>query len=138
MRRFALFDTLGGALVEMAVTLPLILLLMTGIFSVSTALYQKLQLTQAVGAAGRLLAVDRGSTTPCEDAVSAVKNASPGLTRSNLTITVTVNGATCSDETGLTSGDSAVVAATYPTGLAIYGQNYVTVNLGSQITEAVQ
>ena len=41
LRYFRLGDT-GGALVEMALVMPILLCLMTGIFSVSTALYQKL------------------------------------------------------------------------------------------------
>jgi hypothetical protein len=52
-------DVQGGAPVEMAVSLPVVLLLMTGIFSFSTALYQKLQLAEAVSNAGRVLAAER-------------------------------------------------------------------------------
>ena len=53
----------GGALVEMAVTLPIVMVIMTGVFSFSIALYQKLQLAEAVSVGGRQLAVARGQTT---------------------------------------------------------------------------
>ena len=72
-------DSEGGALVEMAVTLPIVMAVMTGIFSFSIALYQKLQLAEAVSNAGHLLATDRGDTDPCTTATNAVYAAAPGL-----------------------------------------------------------
>src|ERR1035437_9035566 len=62
----------GGALVEVAVTLPIVLLIMTGIFSFSTASFQKMELAQAVGTGGRVLAVARGNTDPCKTSASAI------------------------------------------------------------------
>jgi Flp pilus assembly protein TadG len=84
VRRFINADSEGNALVEMAVTLPLIMLIMTGIFSFSMALYQKLQLAEAVAAAGRQLAVDRGSHDPCADVMNAIYNGAPGLSQTSL------------------------------------------------------
>lgn len=40
----------GSALVELAVALPIVMLIMTGIFSFSIALNQKLVLTEAISA----------------------------------------------------------------------------------------
>ena len=65
-------DTRGGALVETAVSMPIILVLMTGIFSFSIALHQKLALAEAVSAGGRVLAVERGDTDPCQKATDAI------------------------------------------------------------------
>lgn len=76
-------DSEGGALVEMAVTLPLIMLIMTGIFSFSMALYQKLQLAETVAAAGRQLAVDRGDHDPLRDDHGRYRQRGTG-TQSNL------------------------------------------------------
>ncbi|MGB6194283.1 MAG: TadE/TadG family type IV pilus assembly protein [Terracidiphilus sp.] len=87
VRAFFGRDNEGGALVEMAISLPIMLLIMTGIFSFSVALYQKLQLAEAVGNAGRLLAVDRGANDPCQDATNAIYAAAPGLTQSSITLT---------------------------------------------------
>lgn len=151
-------DSEGSALVEMAVTLPLIMLIMTGIFSFSMALYQKLQLAEAVAAAGRQLAIDRGSHDPCADIQNAIDNGAPGLSKSvlNQGIVVTINGTTepagtCpgSGSTGPNAdlegakGQNALVQVTYPTTLSVVniwggGSNFGKVNLISQVTEVVQ
>jgi len=48
----------------MAVTLPIVMAVMTGIFSFSIALYQKLQLAEAVSNAGHMLVTDGGDNGP--------------------------------------------------------------------------
>ena len=50
----------GSALVELAVALPIIMFIMTGVFTFSVALNQKLVLTEAISAGGRFLAADVG------------------------------------------------------------------------------
>ena len=137
-------DSEGGALVEMAVTLPILMLILTGIVSFSFTLYQKLQLAEAVSNAGHYLATARGDSDPCAKAIQAVKSGAPGLASTNLTITLSDNGtamaSSCPAASGsaLTRGDVAQVTATYPTGLALYGFQYSSFNLASQITEVVQ
>lgn len=140
-------DSEGGALVEMAVTLPLIMLIMTGIFSFSMALYQKLQLAEAVSNAGRYLATARGVDDPCARTINAVYDASPGLSHDSkvMTITLTQDGtnlpATCpttaTSET-LTQGHNVSILVTYNTNLAVYGSGFSALNLQSQIAEVVQ
>jgi Flp pilus assembly protein TadG len=144
-------DSEGGALVEMAVTLPIVMAVMTGIFSFSIALYQKLQLAEAVSNAGHLLATDRGDNDPCQTATNAIYGAAPGLTQSKLTITYTLNGA--NQGTGTTScaaspstaansnmvaGQNAEIQATYTCTLGVYGMKYTGCSISSQITEVVQ
>jgi Flp pilus assembly protein TadG len=138
-------DSEGGALVEMAVTLPLVMLIMTGIFSFSTVLYQKLQLAEAVSNAGHYLATARGDTDPCATAIAAVKSSVPGLAAKNITVTLTQNGTalatscpTTSTSSTLVEGSNVTVLASYPTGLALYGSGYSSIDLGSQISEVVQ
>ncbi len=158
VRRFLHSDSEGGALVEMAVTLPLIMLIMTGIFSFSMALYQKLQLAEAVAAAGRQLAVDRGAHDPCADVQNAIDNGAPGLSQATLNqgIVLTINGKTEPTGTcpgpGTTGAEADLEAAqgfnvqiqvTYPTTLSVVniwggGSNFGSVNLISQVTEVVQ
>ncbi len=158
VRRFLHSDSEGGALVEMAVTLPLIMLIMTGIFSFSMALYQKLQLAEAVAAAGRQLAVDRGAHDPCADVQNAIDNGAPGLDQGTLNkgIVLTINGKTEPSGTcpgsGTTGAEADLEAAqglnvqiqvTYPTTLSVVniwggGSNFGSVNLISQVTEVVQ
>jgi Flp pilus assembly protein TadG len=153
VRSFLGSDGEGGALVEMAVTLPVLLLLMTGIFSFSVALYQKLQLAEAVGNAGRTLAVDRGSADPCQDATTAIYAAAPGLTQSSLTLTYTLNGvvtkgkscysAGVNGNTNMVAGQNAEIQATY-TGcflnvMNIWGKSMTgPCTLYAQVTEVVQ
>lgn len=140
----------GSALVEMGVALPMVLLLMTGIFSFSTALYQKLQLAEAVSNAGHLLAVDRGDDDPCKTATTAIYAAAPGLSQSSISLTYVLGGVnygagvtSCPGSSGtananMTAGGSAQVIATYPCALQVYGVKYASCNLGTQVTEVVQ
>ena len=68
----------GGALVEMALVLPVFMLVMTGIFSIGTAYSNQLTLTQAVGSGAQYLQQIRTSTTdPCSDTFTTIKNAAP-------------------------------------------------------------
>ena len=140
----------GGALVELGVTLPIIFLLMTGIFAFSIAIYQKLALSEGVSAGARVLAEDRGlDTDPCTTASKAVYAAAPSLAQSNITFTYTINGvatsgSSCSGTT-LVSNTSGQIQAVYPFTIHMYGFGYVspgstsqTLSLTSIITEQIQ
>jgi Flp pilus assembly protein TadG len=141
IRRFLVADSEGGALVEMAVTLPLVMIIMTGIVSFSFALYQKLQLAEAVSNAGHYLAVARGDTNPCATAISSIYAAAPGLSSGAMNISLTQNGSalpnSCTGNT-LTQYSTVSVLVTYPTSLSVYGMPYSSFNLSQQITEIVQ
>ena len=140
----------GGALVEMAVTLPIVMVIMTGVFSFSIALYQKLQLAEAVSVGGRQIAVARGQTDPCTTTTNAIYAAAPGLTSASIKLTYVLNGTattagtsngagvTACSGTTLTTGDYAQITATYPCSLSVYGMNFTTCSLGTQITEVIQ
>jgi Flp pilus assembly protein TadG len=141
VRRFLVADSEGGALVEMAVTLPLVMIIMTGIFSFSFALYQKLQLAEAVSNAGHYLAIARGDTNPCATAINSVYNAAPALSSSSMVISLSENGTalpnSCSGD-ALVKYDTVSVLVTYPTSLSVYGMPYAAFNLSQQVTEVVQ
>ncbi len=140
----------GGALVEVAVTLPVVMVIMTGIFSFSIAIYQKLQLAEAVSVGGRQLAVSKGQTDPCAFTTSAIYAAAPGLDSTSITLTYYLNGTsptnTTSNGAGITKcastllipGTYAQVVATYPCTLNVYGMSYADCGQGTQITEVVQ
>jgi Flp pilus assembly protein TadG len=140
----------GSALVEMGIALPVVLLLMTGIFSFSVALYQKLQLAESVSNAGRILAVDRGDSDPCQTATSAIYAAAPGLSKSNISLTYVLGGVnygagvtSCPGLSGsananMSAGGSAQIVATYPCSLQVYGVGYASCSMASRITEVVQ
>ena len=81
----------GQSLVEFALVLPLLLMLVFGLFYFGLYIAYFQSLAQAVGAGGQTLAHERGNTTnPCADALTAIENASPLLINpSKITLTVT-------------------------------------------------
>ena len=138
-------DAQGSAIVETAVALPVILLLMTGIFSFSIALHQKLTLAEAISNGGRVLAAERGDTDPCKTTTAAIYAAAPTLSQSNLTLSYTLNGVavgtgttTCSGTTNMVAGGSAEITASYPISISVYGKSFGSFPLTTQITEIVQ
>ncbi len=147
IRKFLGSGSQGGALVEMALAFPLIMIMLTGIFSFSTAFYQKLLLAEAVSAGGRFLAVDRGDTDPCATTAAKIYAAAPTLNSTKISLTFNLNGtstgATCPGpsngiNTNLVTGGTAEVTASYPCALSVYGREYASCTLTSQITEVVQ
>jgi Flp pilus assembly protein TadG len=137
----------GGALVEMAVTLPVLFLVMTGIFSFSIALYQKLELAQAVSTGSRFLATDRGDTDPCASTATKVYAAAPSLSPSGMTFSFVLTGtsgtsttystASCSGAV-MATGGSAQLKITYPCTLQVYGVNFSGCSLSTAVTEVIQ
>lgn len=137
----------GGALVEMAVTMPLLLLIMTGIFVFAIALYQKLELAEAVAAGGRFLAVDRGDHDPCATTATKVQAAAPTL--GTITLTFSLNGGTATgptcpgsgttgQNTNMISGKNAQITGSYTCTLKAYNYTYPGCSLATTITEVVQ
>jgi Flp pilus assembly protein TadG len=120
----------GNALVETAVTMPLIMLIMVGIFTFCIALFQKFELSEAVCVGGTFLSVDRGDTDPCASATTKLLAAAPGLSSSKVSLTYTLNGVattgtSCPGSSGaananMVSGGSAQVTASYPCVLTIF------------------
>jgi Flp pilus assembly protein TadG len=147
----------GLALVEFALVLPVLLLVVTGITTFGIALNNYMQLTQAVGIGAQALSVSRGNTTdPCNTVSSAVISAAPYLVSTSLSFTTKIytsstastsySGTSCSSSStttgaagNLTQGQAAVVTATYPCSLAVFGANYASsCSLSAQVTEIIQ
>jgi Flp pilus assembly protein TadG len=136
-------DQNGSSLIEFALAMPVLLLVMTGIFSISIVLNHQQQLTQAVGAGGQYLQQIRTTTTdPCKDTFTAITSAAPNLSSSNITLTLTMNSTnvtakTCAgDQTDLTQGGSVSVTATYPCAISAYGYAFQSAcNLSAKVTE---
>jgi Flp pilus assembly protein TadG len=138
----------------MALVLPILMLVLTGIFSFGIAMANYMQLTEAVDVGGRQLAISRGSSGDiCAAAVTAIENAAPSLNPARLTFTIVLNGSTVGGTTCNTSAPGADLAAaylatprgsaqvivTYPCNLAVYGRNLVpSCYLTAQTTELVQ
>jgi Flp pilus assembly protein TadG len=133
----------GSALVETALVLPIIFLLMTGIFSFSIALYQKLELAQAVGSGVRFLATDRADPDPCAATAARIYASAPTLTKTSIGLTFVLNGtsysgATCNGTTQMISGKTAQITATYPCTLSAYGMSFSACGLSESVTEVLQ
>lgn len=124
-------------------TLPILLALLTAIVSFGIAFSNQLTLTQAVGTGAQFLQQIRQTTSdPCADTLNAVSQAAPTLKKSNISLSITMNGSTISgsscsgSQSNLVQGQPVTVAATYPCNLQIYGVKLSsTCNLGAQVTE---
>lgn len=148
----------GQALVEAALVMPMLLIAGTGILVFGIYIMQILSLTEGVGSAGRVLAVNAGLTTdPCSVASQAFQSAAPLLTTANLTYVLTLNpgtgnqsfpGSTCSSSStttgaagALVSGGTATVKVTYTNcSLSFYGNNLFPsgCSISQSVTESVQ
>lgn len=81
----------GAALLEFAITLPLLMTVLTGTASFSLALYFLQQIGNATSTAAQLLGAEQGLTSdPCKTVVTSVTNSLPSLTAAKLTYTVSI------------------------------------------------
>lgn len=123
----------GSILVEIGVSLPLLLLVFSGIFYFGIAYNNQLTLIQAVGAGATHLQQIRTTTTdPCADTLTAIEGAAPTLTPGNISLSINMNGTnvpssgtpatglSCSgDQSDLVAQTPITVTATYPCSLPI-------------------
>lgn len=141
----------GQALVEIAITIPILLLLLTGIYTFGIAYANKLALTNGVGEAAQYLQVNRANSTtadPCAAAWSALTAAAPTLASGGITMTVTFDtgatgggtaktGTSCSSQGSSfqsLSGVTNEVSATYPCNLAIYGRAFASCTIQAAVS----
>jgi Flp pilus assembly protein TadG len=131
-------DEQGSAMVELCLVVPILMLMVTGIFSFGVFLRQNLALTDAVNIGAKLLSVNRGNTLdPCNMVYTAVVAAAPSLDPNSMTFSYTFDGtaqsgsscSSASSTTGppseLVQGTPISVTVTYPCSLAIYQVNLV-------------
>ena len=133
----------GQALVEFAWALPLLMLVMVAILKFGIFFYNYITLSNAVGTGARVLAVSRGAgagpPTACTMATTALTSAAQNLTTSQITTSITFPSPDTSTCSSLQTGDSAVVQATYPCSLVIFGNNVIPgCTLSSQTTIRIE
>ncbi len=136
----------GNSMIEMAYTLPVLMLVVTGVYTFGIAINNNMVLTNATQVAAQQLAISRNQTTdPCQTVSSTFYGAAPILTKASLTFTYVLNGTSFSGTSctsgaaDLTAGSSATVTVTYPCTLKVYGTNLApNCMLKSQTTELVQ
>jgi Flp pilus assembly protein TadG len=155
----------GGALVEFALVLPMMLVVIFGMATFGIAFNRYMELTQAVNVGAEQLAIARGNTTdPCALVYKAVTQVSPYLNGSQMTFNFVLNttsygpytggsaNVTCSSASTSTGAagnliqlDPVTVNVSYPCSvLSINFGNMVhfipvpSCNLHAQITEISQ
>jgi Flp pilus assembly protein TadG len=133
----------GSALIEIALTMPMLLAVITAIFTFGVGFNNQLTLTSAVGAGAQYLQLIRTTTTdPCKDTLTALSNAAQSLKSSSISLSfnfdgVAVTGNSCAgDQVDLVQGEPVTVTATYPCVLAIYGTKFTNAcQLSAKVTE---
>jgi len=152
VRRLRTRNERGASVIEVALVMPILLLVVTGICTFGIALNNYLMLTDATSIGARLLAISRNQTTdPCAYTVPAVYNAAPLLTQSsfsftwvftepNGTVDGTYTGTSCTKAAAyMQPSEAAQMTVTYPCSLAVYGVNYSPgCTLKAQTTELIQ
>jgi Flp pilus assembly protein TadG len=143
----------GQAMVEFALTLPVILTLLVAIIVLGVVFNNYLTLTNATTAGAQQLSISRGqSSDPCATTSQTVQTAAPNLssglsysiafgTGNPVTYGASFTGTSCtSAATDLVSGNTAKVTVTYPCSLLIYGINYAPsgCTLSAQTAELIQ
>jgi Flp pilus assembly protein TadG len=99
----------GAALLEFAITLPLLMTVLTGTASFSLALYLLQQIGNATSTAAQLLGADVGLVSdPCNVVVKSVTGSLPNLTASKITYTVSIT-----DNTGTVHTTPATTGSSF-------------------------
>jgi len=153
-------DEEGSTIAEMALVLPVLLVVLTGIFSYGIVLNQYLVLTNATNNGARAFALSRGSGTsstatnsdPCSYAATTIVNSAPNLNSSSLTYTIVYTVTSSSTSTTYTgtgasppscanlvmnSEDVVSVKAVYAVNAITYGLSK-SLSLTAQSAELVQ
>lgn len=137
----------GNAIVEIALVMPLLVLVITVICQLGIVFNQQISLTHASAIGAQTLMQDRLSPTgdPCADTFNAIKAAAPTLDPSNIAITLTLNNNTpitntsCpGKQTQLVQGGPVTLQVTYPFSISLIGYqvSYLSGTMGSgAITE---
>jgi len=146
----------GGSLVEFALILPMMLMLITGMFTLGLSVNNYMVLTSGVGGAARALALSRGQTSPalaasdpCQFAVT-IGQASASTIQGSITwqivwTTINSSGAAVSTTysnscTGLAlnSGDTVQIRGTRPYSIQMFGWSSQSLSMSAQTSELVQ
>ncbi len=147
--RLGASDQGGQALVEFALVVPLLLMVLTGIFITAIAFTNYIELTNAVAIGAKALAISRGDAAipnPCSNATGLIASAAPLLSPSNIAVTIVLTpiggtgtpyGSSCT-QANLSTGQLATVTALYPCNLLFYDFIGPNCKLEAQVTEFIQ
>lgn len=138
----------GSNLVEFALIIPVLMGLLTGIFSFGLAMLNYESLTHGTAAAAQYLAVARGAVTdPCADAFTKLSGAASSLNKPDITVSVQFGAnqavsqkgptATCQgSKSQMVAGSTVTVGGSYPCNIKVYGITVAsTCNLTASLSE---
>jgi len=138
----------GNALVEFTLVLPILIMVVLGIYIVGIAYNNQTVLTNAVNIGGNYLSTltPSNTTDPCADTFTQIKNAAGILTPGSIKVSFSLEGTSVpaaynpscgGDQSLLSSKANVTVTATYPCNLVIEGINFAPsgCNLYATITE---
>lgn len=148
----------GGSLVEFALIVPMMMVLITGMYSLGMALSYYMILTNAASVGARAFAISpevtvtNGKTTsaitdPCAYAIQMATQATPTINSNSITYTITytpTGGKSVTYTTGTCNnlstnvGDFVQLKASYPYSLLLYGFKPATLNVQARSAEVVQ
>jgi Flp pilus assembly protein TadG len=137
----------GQALVEMALAMPLLIIMLFGILQFGIIYNQYITLTDAVRSGARELSLERGETNPCNVAANSTVAAGSEINLASAKVTVSFASGDTSSCTGspgsytsgtLVEGDSGTVTATAPFQISIMGLPLYSGNLSAAATDAVE
>jgi len=114
---------------ELAMVLPILVVLILGIAQFGIAFNNYVTLTDAARAGARVGAVSRNSSNPASDCTTAVRNAAGSLTPANLTVS-------CSSS--WTIGSDVTVTAAYPYSISLLGWVVKSGTLSTTMKERVE
>jgi len=117
----------GQAMVEFTLILPLLLLLILGIYQFGQTYADYIQVTNAARDGGRKALVSRSDASGVADVVTAAKNATWWLDKNQTTVTV-------SPGQPWTTGQTVTVTVTYPYSINLLGFVVASGNLKSTTT----
>jgi Flp pilus assembly protein TadG len=119
----------GQTMAELALILPILLVLLFGIIQFGIIFNNYVTLTDAVRSGARKAVVSRFSSNPAQVCTDQVRAAASQLTQSDLTVTCTSSWQTAQDVT---------VQASYPYQISLVGMTVVSGNLTATMKERLE
>ena len=131
-RAMKMRDVSGTALIEFAFVMPLLMMMLVGMFMFGITIHDYISVTGAAEAGMLQLTVSRGSTTSWTNTTNVIYAAAPTLLRANLTVSVSVNGTACtSDATCVTAMSTAAGARLRDRALSLQAESAEPASTGS-------
>lgn len=128
----------GQATVELALVLPLLLAVVTGIVQFGIVYKDYINLVDAVRAGARVATVSRAASNPVSDTTNATQQAATGLKTTQLAVDVKVWKPDGTASQTWDPGDDVTVTATYPYSISIFGLPLYTGSLTSSTRQRIE